>query len=313
MFKRIILLLPLIAGFLTMPYSISTAQQKNRAGLIMQIEGGAMETYCISFDSEKMTGYELLERSGLDLEVNISAFGTAVCSIDGVGCPADDSCLKCQAPLYWSYWQLSDSGWIYSVQGTSTSEITDGDVEAWVWGTGDPPDLVTFDEICNQSPTSTPSPSKTNTPLPTFTTLPSSTPFRSNTSQHTVTATNTYTPYPTSSPTIFPSFTPLPNQLNADASNFTSTQPVSTQTTPLDSQPSPTITPIVVRNIPTEPAEIFPSTDSFLPKKAGQEQPATRNQILITPTVTTEEEINIYSIIGAVIQRVQNLVDDFLP
>jgi hypothetical protein len=91
--------------------------------------------------------------------------GAAICSIEGTGCPVEE-CLTCAQPSYWAYWHLIDGKWTYSRVGASAYTVRDGDVEGWAWGSGEPPPLVPFDQICASPPATDTPPPATATPLP---------------------------------------------------------------------------------------------------------------------------------------------------
>lgn len=166
------LLLLIATLFLATP---SAAQQPNRVGLMVQFGDGRVETRCISFTEDEITGIEVLQRSGLDLGVDYNNVGAAVCSIDGAGCPTHD-CLTCDPnDHYWSYWRREADGWRYATRGAAGQTVRDGDVEGWRWGAGDPPGHTTFAAICpppvtataTVAPTATPTAAATPTALPT--------------------------------------------------------------------------------------------------------------------------------------------------
>lgn len=145
------------------PQLAAKAQQSNQVGLMIDF-GDHQITRCIEFSESEISGYEVLQRAGLNLAVNFdSGMGAGICSIDGQGCPVD-SCLTCNVPNYWSYWHLSGESWTYSQQGASSYSVQHGDVEGWRWGDGDSPSVVPFDQIC-AAPTNTPAP-PTETPQP---------------------------------------------------------------------------------------------------------------------------------------------------
>jgi len=179
---RIIICLALLA-LVGASLPVVRAQTPNRAGLIVRFGDGSVTTRCIEFSESEINGYDLLTRSGLDI---VEAFdpgqGAAICSIEGEGCPAS-SCLTCDVPNYWSYWHLVDGAWVYSQIGASNRTVHAGDVDGWRWGSGDPPPVVPFDQICTPPPTTT----ATATPQPTDTPPPP-------------TATATATPQPTNTP-----------------------------------------------------------------------------------------------------------------
>jgi hypothetical protein len=84
-----------------------------------------------------ISGLALLEQSGLDVEKANFDWGTAVCSIEGVGCPAED-CF-CNDKVFWSYLTWQDGSWVGYPVGPAQSVIsTTGAVEGWQWGTGAP-------------------------------------------------------------------------------------------------------------------------------------------------------------------------------
>jgi hypothetical protein len=146
------------------------AEAPNRAGLVVRFGNGSFVTRCIEFGESEMSGYDALIRSGLDVVAAFdSGIGAAVCKIEDDGCPLED-CLTCDAPNYWSYWHLSNGAWNYSPAGGSSYKVQDGDVEGWSWGTGDPPPVVAFDQIC--APPATDTPTLTDTPQPTNTPQP---------------------------------------------------------------------------------------------------------------------------------------------
>jgi len=146
------------------------AQQPNRVGLVVVHGDGSTITRCIEFDESEISGYDVLQRSGLEIvAAHDSGMGAAICAIDGEGC-SKSSCLTCDVPNYWSYWHLDGSAWTYSSVGVSTYKAHDGDIEGWRWGEGDPPPVIPFDQICAPPPTDTPVP--TDNPVPTDTPPP---------------------------------------------------------------------------------------------------------------------------------------------
>ena len=116
-----------------------------------------------------LTGYQLLQRSGLPLSVEAGAIGPTVCSIDDEGCsfPAESCFCRCQGSpcIYWSYWRLEGNGegdgagdraWRYQSLGAGNTKVRNGDVEGWRWAAGttqnaEEPPAVTFAEICGET------------------------------------------------------------------------------------------------------------------------------------------------------------------
>ena len=206
------------------------AQGLNQVGLVVQFGDGSYTTRCIEFSEPQISGYDVLLRSGLNIEASVSGSpGVLICGIEGTGCSVSN-CMCDFPPNYWSYWHLVDGEWLYSQMGASGYMVSSGEVEGWNWGEGQPPVVIPLEQIC--------APPATNTPTPTQTPTPSSTP------------TATWTPLP---PTATPTWTPLPP-------TATST-PLPTWTpTPIV---PPTAIPATVTIAPS--ATLWPSATAALP------------------------------------------------
>ncbi len=128
---------------------LATSGPTHYAGLVVQFEDGSVVTDCLSFSEKNITGLELLGRSGLD----IATWGTAVCRIGSAGCdyPAERCFCECLAPpcRFWSYWQWRDGRWVYSEVGASQRQVSDGDIDGWVWGDGQSPPVAIPEQICS--------------------------------------------------------------------------------------------------------------------------------------------------------------------
>jgi hypothetical protein len=119
----------------------------HRAGLVIDYGNNSLFTTCVSFTESTITGLKLLEHSGLAIQtVTNPNQGTAVCKIGEVGSPSSD-CFE-SMPNYWSYWQMGANRWDYAVTGADQAKVSDGSVNAWSWGTGNPPALITFQNTC---------------------------------------------------------------------------------------------------------------------------------------------------------------------
>lgn len=212
---RVLLALLLMLGVATVGVN---ANGVNRAGLVVVHGDGRIVTRCIDFAEPQITGIELLQRSGLDLNVEASGMGATVCALDGAGCSFPQQSCFCQCEgagcVYWSYWRWENDGWRYAQTGAANSTVLPGSLEGWVWGAGSvdsaqPPPGITFAAVCaaptatataTALPTALPSP----TPSETATALPPPAPPTSTQSE---TATALPPPAP---PTSTPSATPAP-------------------------------------------------------------------------------------------------------
>lgn len=147
------------------------AQDENRAALVVDF-GDRVVTHCVAFSEEQISGYDLLVRAGLSVEIEAGGMGAAVCRLNDTGCPADDCFCQCSGGddcVYWSYWHRTGGAWQYSAVGASAYQVGDGTVEGWTWGPGSPdqaippPDL-SFSDVCAPAATDTPPPTATLPP-----------------------------------------------------------------------------------------------------------------------------------------------------
>lgn len=167
----------------------------HQAGLVVQVGDNQAQTYCVNFDSDTISGLQLLQNvPSLQViyDATSTGMGAGVCKINNDGCsfPLEDCFCQCQglACVYWSYWHLQPNNtWDYSSLGASSFVLADGQVDGWRWGAGttnsaQPPPVITLAEICQPAPTATPTltptplPTATLTPAPTATSTPSATP-----------------------------------------------------------------------------------------------------------------------------------------
>ncbi len=158
-----------VAGMVSSAFSAPAgpeAQALNRVAIVVDTGSGPVSR-CVSFAEDSISGIEALNRAGLAPVVRgFSGEGGAVCGLNGVGCPADSSCLTCQAPNYWAYYRADNGagGFAYSSVGAGAIAVTDGDVEGWRWGTGAAPSYRSFGSICPLQPPPTPTTSTTTAP-----------------------------------------------------------------------------------------------------------------------------------------------------
>ena len=123
------------------PTYVSTLHQHNEknmdrsaesAYILLQFEPGNDRLLEISIHSP-ISGLEVLESTGLELEIKDFGDGSfAVCSIEGVGCPADD-CF-CEGNKFWNYEYWDGEKWHSYQIGASETIIEGNAVEGWRWG-----------------------------------------------------------------------------------------------------------------------------------------------------------------------------------
>lgn len=222
-----------LALALVLPATVSVplaAQGPNGAGLVIRHGDGRVLVYYVEFTEPEITGLELLMRSGASLTLaNFGGLGTAVCAIDGEGCPAENCfCRSYASPaFYWHYYRLEpDGSWALQQVGPSSRRVRDGDVDGWSWTSGESGlPSTSIDEIAAQygvdrsagaEPTiPPPPPTPPHTPAPTLAPTPAPTPPPS------PPAAQVATPLPAASPTASvvstPSSSPTPPATPAPA------------------------------------------------------------------------------------------------
>jgi hypothetical protein len=119
---------------------------------------------CVALDAPTVSGTHLIELAGAQqhLSYGFGSGGQAICRLAGVG-PQGDDCFA-DYPDFWGYWRGDGhGGWTWSSTGAASSTVADGDLDGWVWGSGDagttharPPSLTETD-VCVAS-TSSPTP-----------------------------------------------------------------------------------------------------------------------------------------------------------
>ena len=254
----LLLIFLLDTSFLTVfPHAVDLSN--NQAGLVAQFDDGSIETRCVQFSEESISGYELLVRSEIPFVAAFSSLGAAICKIREDGC-SQDNCFCQSPPDYWSYWHLDGDEWVYSVAGASSSQVVDGSVEGWRWGPGLPPGkVIPFETICAQpseTPTSgylTNSDTPTISPSPTFNNA--STPTPTVTKSPTPSSTFVWIAVSTNAPLVV---VQLPTETIASASPTVTPSPV----TPSPFTPTSTTTP-TSKPTSTPTASFTPTSTHF--------------------------------------------------
>ena len=141
----------------TCPTPSNSGSGAHRAGLLVTYGNGTSQSVCVSFDETTITGYELLERSGLSIITEeFTGLGQALCKITGGsesdGCDYPTEECFCQSPPdSWVFFvsEGSPPQWTQSSSGISTTPVGDGGAQAQVWGSeGVTPPGCFYDDIC---------------------------------------------------------------------------------------------------------------------------------------------------------------------
>ncbi|MER2599274.1 MAG: prenyltransferase/squalene oxidase repeat-containing protein [Caldilineales bacterium] len=104
----------------------------NAADVVVDLGDGHSIARRITFTQTQISGLQALQLTGLQLVTADYSFGTAVCAIEGTGCPASN-CF-CNANRFWGYSFWDGTVWQGHPAGAATILITNGAVEGWRWG-----------------------------------------------------------------------------------------------------------------------------------------------------------------------------------
>ena len=113
--RVVVLLTLLLLASSTLIYAGPLRQTPNQAALVIVHGDGRVVTRCVGFSEAQITGADLLQRSGLDLNIEASSMGATICRIDGEGCtfPQESCFCQCEGAScnYWSYWRWENGEW----------------------------------------------------------------------------------------------------------------------------------------------------------------------------------------------------------
>jgi hypothetical protein len=167
-------LIPVTVPAVTGAAAACAAATGPHAALVIDT-GASAHSFCVALDAASVSGIHLIELAGAQdhLAYGFGSGGQAVCRLAGVG-PQGDDCFA-DYPDYWGYWRGDGrGGWTWSSSGAASTQVGDGALDAWVWGSGDsgathpkPPSLG-IDDVCVPStatPTAPP-PAARSTPPP---------------------------------------------------------------------------------------------------------------------------------------------------
>lgn len=157
-------------------HPVGAQEPGNRAGLIIEYGPDRVDTLCVTFAEDSLTGSDLLLKSGLSVGMQSGGLGVQVCQIEDVGCePGREPCwCQCLSNpcAYWTYFQWKDGAWAYAPLGATRRAVRDGDVDAWVWGDGKSAPVTDPGLVCAEAPTSAPAADTEATAVPTATLTP---------------------------------------------------------------------------------------------------------------------------------------------
>ena len=152
----------------------------HHAALVIQHSSGSLITRCVAFAEDRITGLQLIERSGLQHETqSFGSTGTAVCQLDREPSTVPSGCFG--SGRYWQYFHRQGGGWQASAFGAGSSVLHDADMDAWHYADGpnQAPANIAFASVCTAPPpavaataTNAPATQTQGTPAPVATPAP---------------------------------------------------------------------------------------------------------------------------------------------
>lgn len=119
------------AAILTASATLASPADEAHGTVIVQFGDHDLVARPITFTAP-ISGLAALQLSGLEVVTTATSFGVVVCSIEGVGCPADN-CF-CDDSAFWGYKSWDGAAWQDYMVGASDSLLSAGAVEGWRWG-----------------------------------------------------------------------------------------------------------------------------------------------------------------------------------
>lgn len=107
------------------------APRSAKAHVVVQYGDHNLQARAINFTAP-ISGLRALQLTGIPIVTASFGWGTAVCAIGGVGCPASN-CF-CDPNNFWGYKYWDGSAWQDYMVGADSSVVNDGAVEGWRWG-----------------------------------------------------------------------------------------------------------------------------------------------------------------------------------
>ena len=118
----------------------------NYAGLIVYPVDTDVASFCVSFNTPSISGFELLDRAEIAFVIQDGFINSIMDTSNPQG-----------GTMYWSYWRWSGREWTFNNMGISDSVVYPGTIEAWYFTSWEvfpslPPDYVpNLNQICNRT------------------------------------------------------------------------------------------------------------------------------------------------------------------
>ena len=111
---------------------------KFTVGVLVSPDDATVTKTLVVKDLDALTAYVALKDTSVEMETLTSSFGTAICSIGGVGRPADNCFGSVTDPTWAFFVRNSDGTWSYSLAAADNFQLHDGDIVAFIYTTAHP-------------------------------------------------------------------------------------------------------------------------------------------------------------------------------
>jgi hypothetical protein len=153
----VLALVGLLAGGALAADLSPAGSQSKQVGLVIAFPDGTRYLEVVSVP-DNATTFDVLRAAKITLVSQDTAWGPAICSINGLGCPASD-CF-CDPAHFWAYYHLdpATNTWVVAQTGVGGYVPADGAVEGLAWSGFDAsynptvqPPVYTFQQIVSET------------------------------------------------------------------------------------------------------------------------------------------------------------------
>lgn len=110
------------------------AEPGTQVGVFISSAEGQQETFFITLEEQTPSATEALLATNVEVILLDTQFGNAVCSISGVGRPANNCFGNDPSDPFWAFFiQSLGETWISSPVGVDLYTVEDGDILAFLW------------------------------------------------------------------------------------------------------------------------------------------------------------------------------------
>lgn len=142
------------------PPPVAVGEGPHRVALVVSFTAQRHLARCIAFEEPQLSAFEVLGRSGLEVQSQFHAAYNShtLCRLSGgdgwsQGCDYPDVDCFCHPDgAFWSFWRPAEGGWAKSQLGLDAVVLGPGELFSQHWSALEgPPPSCTYDDICSSS------------------------------------------------------------------------------------------------------------------------------------------------------------------